>query len=211
MKIFSHRGWAAGKGENTLAAFRRSNGAGLSGVEFDVRLGPKGAIVVSHDHTKDEGVLTLEQALEYLQTTALELLIEFKEYSPAFFTRVVALLDRYGVTDRSTIFAFSGVSRHFPWEERRTVRLGIISQYPHHIKRDVKKYHPDMVLLGWVTKTERFLFKLVWSILSLAETTKKYPALRFVVGVAYNDSDVAWLAEKQSLYGVTRDNEQPLD
>jgi glycerophosphoryl diester phosphodiesterase len=82
MKTFAHRGWSAGEGENTIEAFKKSAQAGIDGVEFDVRYGTDGTtIVVTHNKPRVEGLLTLEEAAKYLQTTNLELLIEFKLYS----------------------------------------------------------------------------------------------------------------------------------
>ena len=96
MKIFAHRGWAEGPIENTLEAFKKSVEAGLDGVEFDIRLGFGGEIVVVHDYTDSPDMLTFENALAYLKNTNFELLIELKEYTPEFFTRVVELLAVHG-------------------------------------------------------------------------------------------------------------------
>jgi glycerophosphoryl diester phosphodiesterase len=201
MKIFAHRGWSAGRGENTLEAFKKSEAAGLDGVEFDVRFEN---IILSHDYTNDNGTLAFEDALKFLETTTLEILIEFKEYTPEFFARVTGLILKYGMADRTTVFAFPEITRDFPWGESRKVALGIISKYPHHLKRDIETYKPDMVLLGWGNKRERFLFKLVWNVLSLSRTIKKYPRTKFVAGVAYDTRDIAWLAT-QGLHGATTD------
>ena len=204
MKIFAHRGWSAGAEENTLEAFKKSAKAGLDGVEFDVRWGFGGEIVVVHDHSDSPDTLTFENALAYLKNTNLELLIELKEYSPEFFARVIELLTTHGLKGKTTLFAFNNEARQFPWEAKREISLGIISEYPHHIKRDINLYKPDMILCGWGNKKERFIFKLVWSVLSLSRTIKKYPAVKFIAGVAYDARDIAWLA-KQGVYGVTAD------
>ena len=206
MKIFAHRGWSAGEVENTLAGFKKSAEAGLDGVELDVRFDSTGKnVILSHDYTEKDGVLTFEEALQFLQNTKLELLIEFKEYTPDFFDKVVSLLVKYGMADRSTIFAFSERACNFPWDKTRTVALGIISRYPHHIKKDILKYRPDMVLFGWGNKIERFIIKTYWNMYPLVWLLRKYPHIKFVIGVAYGQRDIGWLSKQKGLYGATGD------
>jgi glycerophosphoryl diester phosphodiesterase len=82
MHLIAHRGWSAGRGENSLAAFARAaRDDAVSGVEFDVcRAAGSGTMVVSHDpplHTED--LLTLDTALSSLSRTDLELFVEIKE------------------------------------------------------------------------------------------------------------------------------------
>lgn len=50
-KLVGHRGAAALAPENTLAGFRAAAAAGVTGVEFDVRLSADGVPVVIHDAT----------------------------------------------------------------------------------------------------------------------------------------------------------------
>lgn len=206
MKLFAHRGWSAGEIENTIEAFKKSRDAGLGGVELDVRFDAnRKDIILSHDYTEKKEVVTLKEALEFLRNTNLELLIEFKEYTPDFFERVIKLLVEYHTADRATIFAFSERARDFPWGQTRNVRLGIISRYPHHIKKDIQKYKPDMILFGWGNKVERFIVKTYWSVYPLAWLTRKYPHIKFVMGVAYGQRDMRWLGKQGGLYGATVD------
>lgn len=82
MKLIAHRGWSAGPGENSLAAFARAARDGrISGVEFDVCLAADSdTLVVSHDPPRHvENALTLDAALSLLSPTDFELFVEVKE------------------------------------------------------------------------------------------------------------------------------------
>lgn len=206
MKSFAHRGWAAGIEENTISAFKKSIEAGMEGVEFDVRYGADGrTVVLSHDKTSDTAALTLDDALEFLATTNLELLIELKEYTDDLYVLVVQHLRKYNLVARTTLFAFPKEAKLFPWSTRHDVNLGIIAEYPQDIKKYIKAYNPDMVLLGWGTKKERLQFKTAWTFLSPKKVFAKYSPVKFVIGVAYNEKDKAWLSKQRGLYGLTGD------
>jgi glycerophosphoryl diester phosphodiesterase len=51
--VFAHRGGAALRPENTIAAFDNGLGLGADGLEFDVHLSRDGVVVVHHDRTLD--------------------------------------------------------------------------------------------------------------------------------------------------------------
>ena len=51
--VYAHRGGAALKPENTIAAFDHGLGLGADGLEFDVHLSRDGVVVVHHDNTVD--------------------------------------------------------------------------------------------------------------------------------------------------------------
>lgn len=207
MKTFAHRGWAAGEIENTLAGFEKSAKAGFDGVEFDVRFSPDGrTVILSHDAVGGSGAgLTLGEALTYLQSSDMELLIEFKEYSDKLFELVIEHLQQHYLLSKVAIFAFPEVAALFPWTNRRGVKLGIIAPYPQDVEKYVRLYYPDMVLMGWGTKKERLLFKIVWSVVSLKKIFKKYANVKFVIGVAYSEKDKTWLSKQSGLYGFTGD------
>lgn len=206
MKIFAHRGWSAGLGENTISAFKKSVDEEVDGVEFDVRYGVDGeTVILSHDKTGDSSALTLDEALRYLQTTNLELLIEFKEYSDEFYALVVECLRKYNLVGRATIFAFPKEAKHFPWTDRKDIKMGIIAPYPKDIRKFIEAYSPDMILFGWGNKRERLKFKLAWAVLSLAKTFARYPSVKFSIGVAYGKEDARWLVRQKGLYGITAD------
>lgn len=206
MKIFAHRGWSAGLGENTMPALRKAVGIGTDGVEFDVRLSVDGqTVVLSHDLVDDNLKPTLEEALRFIKPTGLEVLIELKEYSDEFYASVIEHIYRHDLSGRTTVFAFLKEAKQFPWLDRKDIKLGIIAPYPRDIKKYIEAYKPDMVLLGWGNKKERLQFKLVWNVFSLVRTFAKYPSVKFVIGVAYNEKDAGWLSRQSGLYGITAD------
>ncbi len=207
MKSFAHRGWSAGAGENTIEAFKKSKEAGIDGVEFDIRYGVDGkTIVVIHNRAKDNKVLTFEEALNYLRETELELLIECKEYEERFYKLAVDFVKQFGLEKRVTFFAFPHIASKFPWNEPREHKLGIIAPLPQHIAKYSQMYKPDMILLGWGDRIQRFAFKLVWSLVSLPRVIQAMPKVRLVVGVAFTKADVLWLSKQGGLYGYTIDN-----
>jgi len=112
MKLIAHRGWSAGPGENSLAAFARAARDGrISGVEFDVCLAADSdTLVVSHDPPRHvENALTLDAALSLLSPTDLELFVEVKETGVV--SRVIERLVASNVARRSVVFAFSAGTR----------------------------------------------------------------------------------------------------
>lgn len=207
MKTFAHRGWALGEIENTLVGFEKSAQAGFDGVEFDVRFGPDGrTVILSHNAaTGSVPTLTLGEALTHLQSSDMELLIEFKEYSDKLFELVIEHLQQHYLLSKATIFAFPEIAALFPWTNRAGVKLGIIAPYPQDIEKYIRLYYPDMVLMGWGTKKERLQFKIVWSVMSLKKIFKKYANVKFVIGVAFQEKDKAWLSKQSGLYGFTGD------
>ncbi len=206
MKLFTHRGWSAGEIENSFSAFRKSVEAGVDGVEFDVRYDADDETVVcAHDKVTDNNATTLDDVLKYLSSTKLELLIEIKEASGDFYIQVVEVLQKHNVVGRTTIFAFHEEAKNLPWGSRGDIKLGIIAEYPHDIKKYIEMYNPDMVLLGWGNKKQRLQFRIAWTFLSLKKTFSRYPAIKFVIGVAYGSGDKKWLSKQEGLYGITAD------
>jgi glycerophosphoryl diester phosphodiesterase len=77
MKLIAHRGWSAGRGENSLAAFARAARDGrVSGVEFDVCLAADSdTLVVSHDPPRHvENALTSMRHCRFFQRLTLNCL-----------------------------------------------------------------------------------------------------------------------------------------
>jgi glycerophosphoryl diester phosphodiesterase len=69
--IIGHRGAAALAPENTLAAFQAAIAAGVDAVEFDVRRGPRGRLVVAHGRRLLwRAPLPLEEAFAFLSEPA---------------------------------------------------------------------------------------------------------------------------------------------
>lgn len=206
MKIFSHRGWSAGVGENTLQAFKKSIEFGVDGIEFDVRLSSTGQLVIiSHNQTNDSDTLSLDSALVYLKQFDIEILVELKEYSDEFYSLVVENIRKHDLVNRTTVFAFPKEAEFFPWNDKRDVKLGIIAPYPNDIKKYIEAYNPDMILLGWGDKKERLKFGIVWRVLSLPRVFAKYPMVKFIIGVAYSENDESWLSKQVGPYGGIAD------
>jgi glycerophosphoryl diester phosphodiesterase family protein len=205
MHLIAHRGWAAGRDENSLAAFARAaRDDAVSGVEFDVcRAADSGTVVVSHDpplHTED--ALTLDAALSSLSRTDLELFVEIKEEGLAL--AVIEKLVSNKVADRSVVFAFAAVARSFPWEGARLVRLGVIVMCPWNLARIACLYAPDVLLLGWDARGwTRIAFRSWWSLFSLERLARRHQ-VPVVVGVAQRIHDLHWLS-RQHLYGAVAD------
>jgi hypothetical protein len=206
MHLIAHRGWAAGEDENSLTALARAaRDEAVTGVEFDVsRAADSGAVVVSHDpplHT--EHALTLDAALSFLSRTDLELFVELKERGLA--SSVIEKLVSNKLADRSVMFAFAAVARSFPWEApTRPVRLGVIVMYPWDLDRIVRRYAPDVLLLGWDERSwTRIAFRAWWSLFSLERLARRHQ-IPVVVGAAQRMKDLDWLAP-QHLYGAVAD------
>src|SRR5262245_48173096 len=205
MKFIAHRGWSAGEGENTLAAFARAAcDDRIAGVEFDVCRGAEATtLVVSHDPPRRiEDTLTLDAALSFLSQTDLDLFVEIKEMGLA--PVVIEKLVSSNVADRSVVFAFAAVARSFPWQGARPVRLGVIVMCPWNLDRIMRLYAPDVLLLGWAEHSwTRIAFRTWWSFFSLERLTRRHQ-VPVVVGVAQRMKDLDWLAP-QHLYGAVAD------
>jgi glycerophosphoryl diester phosphodiesterase len=204
MKLFAHRGWRAGAGENTLAAFARAAGEpGISGVELDVRGAPDGTLLVCHDPPPaGANTVTFDAALAFLAGTNLELFIELKERGIA--QRVVDRLVAAKLADRSVVFAFAPVARSFPWSAARAVRLGIIVLYPWTVGRAMRAYAPDVLFLGWDYRAwTRAAFQAWWSVFSLARLAGRHK-VPVVVGIVQRAVDLAWL-ERQGVHAAVTD------
>jgi hypothetical protein len=198
MHLIAHRGWIAGEGENTLAAFARAAAdQAIAGVEFDVsRPADADALVVSHDPPERvAGTLRLDDALAFLAGTDLQLYIEIKQDGLA--AAVIDRLVAHGLADRAVVFAFAKVARSFPWDAPRRVRLGVIVEYPWELKRWARRHRPDVLLLGWDDRAwTRVAFRTWWSCFSLARTGRRH-GVPVVVGVVQRQRDLDWLARQR--------------
>lgn len=205
MKLIAHRGWSAGRDENTLTAFARAVcDDRIAGVEFDVCYAADATtLVVSHDPPLHiENTLTLDAALSFLSQTNLELFVEIKETGLA--SVVIDKLVSSKVADRSVVFGFAAVARSFPWEGVRPVRLGVIVMGPWNLNRVVRAYAPDFLFLGWDARVwTRIAFRTWWSIFSLERCARRHQ-LPLVAGIARRSEDLDWLS-RQRIYGVVAD------
>ncbi len=214
MHVIAHRGWSVGKHENSIKAFKKAVLSGVDGVEFDIRWSvDKKEVIISHDLENlgpgdlNDSVLRLEEGLGFLADKDLELWIEMKEYDNNLFALLVGLLKKYNLIQKTFIFGFKEIAEKFDWVGGRKVRLGIITRYPWNIKKNVKKYNPDSILIGW---DERWwtkpVFKLIWSVFSFERLSQKYPKVKFVAGVVESNSDHDWISKQKGLHSFTTDN-----
>ncbi len=194
MKLIAHRGWNAGVGENSLAAFERAErDQGVVGVEFDVSRAARGpGLTVSHDAPSGEGEVTLDAALSFLARTDLELFLELKEEGLA--PAVIDMLVTYGAAERSVVFGFATAARSFPWRDSRPVRLGLIVKYPWSLARSMRAHRPDMLFMGWDDRVwTRVAFRAWWSAFPLAGVGRRC-RVPIVVGVVQRRADLDWLS-----------------
>jgi hypothetical protein len=204
VKLVAHRGWSAGAGENTLAAFARAAGdARISGVELDVRrAGGGGILAVSHDPPRGGDTPSLEATLAFLAGTTLELFVEIKELGLA--PSVIAQLAASGLADRSVVFGFADVARSFPWTEARPVRLGAIVVGPWNIGGAMRAWRPDVLFIGWDERPwTRLVFRAWWSVFSLRRMAECH-RVPVVAGVVQRADDFHWLSQ-QGVYAAVGD------
>lgn len=205
MKLIAHRGWCEGPRENTGDAFARAAAdQRVSGVELDVCCAPgSDMLLVSHDPPPSAGAaLSLDDALTLLCPTRLELFVEIKQAGLA--EGVAERLAAHGVAARSVVFAFPPVARSFPWRGPRSVRLGIIVEYPWHLPRAVRELAPDVLFLGWDARAwTRLAFRAWWTALSLERTAQRC-GIPVVAGVVQRPGDLDWLA-RQGVHAAVAD------
>jgi glycerophosphoryl diester phosphodiesterase len=204
VKLFAHRGWRAGAGENTLAAFARAAGEpGISGIELDLRRAADGhTLIVSHDPPRaGEPMLSLDAALDFLAGTNLELFVEIKERGIA--APVIDKLVAAQLAERAVVFAFAPVARAFPWKEARPVRLGLIEVFPWNLARAMRACAPDALFLGWDHRAwTRVAFRTWWSVASLRRLSRRH-RVPIVVGIVQRAADLDWLRRQGVAAAVT--------
>ena len=121
--VYAHRGGAALRPENTIAAFDHGLACGADGLEFDVHLSRDGVVVIHHDETLDRttrgrGRVADHTAaeLEALDVPALRdvlarypdipLIVELKVNAAELARRVIDLLREAGAVERTSLGSF---------------------------------------------------------------------------------------------------------
>jgi glycerophosphoryl diester phosphodiesterase len=121
--VYAHRGGAALRPENTIAAFDHGLECGADGLEFDVHLSRDGTVVIHHDETVDRmtrgrgrvadhtaaelaalGVPALADVLR--RYPEIPLIVELKVNSSELATRVIDLLRAAGAVERTALGSF---------------------------------------------------------------------------------------------------------
>jgi len=207
MKIIAHRGWSAGEGENTITAIEKAiANSGVNGIEVDVHH-HKERLVVTHDLPSHKDCLTLEEVLSHTQSNNIDLFLEMKEFKNETMPALEKLLGEYDQKENTLIFGFRKVAEKFPWKNRNGIKLGIISEHPWEIKKDIKNFNPDFVLIGWDNDRSwtKKVFKFFWSCFSLQNIIAKHEDVNFIIGVANSQDDLDWLRKIEGLHGITAD------
>ena len=121
--VYAHRGGAALRPENTIAAFDHGLACGADGLEFDVHLSRDGVVVIHHDETLERttsghgrvadhtaaelAALEVPALADVLQRyPEIPLIVELKVDSPELAHRVVDLLRAAGAVERSALGSF---------------------------------------------------------------------------------------------------------
>lgn len=121
--VYAHRGGAALRPENTIAAFDHGLSCGADGLEFDVHLSRDGVVVIHHDDTLDRttrghgrvadhtaaelAALDVPALAEVLaRYPGIPLIIELKVESGELARRVINLLRSAGAVDRTALGCF---------------------------------------------------------------------------------------------------------
>ncbi|MEA2169698.1 MAG: glycerophosphoryl diester phosphodiesterase [Solirubrobacteraceae bacterium] len=123
MQVIAHRGASAYAPENSLAAYDLALAQGAHVLELDVRVARDGAVVVVHDPTlartlgDPRPVAEVPSAELLLLETVLtrygartRYLIDLKDPTPAWETRVVDAIERHGLRTRCTVQSFDGAA-----------------------------------------------------------------------------------------------------
>lgn len=143
-----HRGAKAYEPENTLKSFERAIRLGVDAVEFDVRQTKDKKLVVFHDKKVDkltegkgyikdltlkeikelriggEEILTLEEALDFLDKKVKKILVELKE--AGFEKRVLEEIEGRGLEDRVILVSFSEDILKSVRELNKKIETGLI-------------------------------------------------------------------------------------
>jgi glycerophosphoryl diester phosphodiesterase len=85
---------------NTLASFDAALEHGVDMIEFDV-LEHEGRLVLAHDYEHVDGAPPLEEGLEHLARTSVELDVDLK--LPGYEERAVDALREHGLIERSLV------------------------------------------------------------------------------------------------------------
>ena len=196
MKLYAHRGWTKGPGENSLSFFERAAGCGfLDGVEFDIRKGRDGRPVVIHDPlTPADNPPTLDSVIKLLKPSGLELFAEIKEADIA--SAVIDCLVDHGVTDRAVVFGFPPVVAELPWHEERPAKLGLIAHLPWQARKLALQYRPDVLMTGWDDRRwTKTAVRAVWPLFSLRRTGNRFD-VPIAGGIARSAEEYRWLKSR---------------
>src|SRR5581483_7883795 len=97
---------------------------------------------------------------------------------------------------------FAPLARAFPWHGRRSVRLGMIVEYPWDLGRVARRLAPDVLSLGWDERAwTRAAFRGFWSAFSLERHARRL-GVPLVAGIVRRRDDLDWLARQRVFAAV---------
>ncbi len=197
-RIVAHRGASAEAPENTLAAFERAIEVGADIIEFDVRRGLDGKLVVSHDPVREPGLPSLEDTLRLAQGR-IELDVELKEAGCE--REAIDLLLRYFPAGEFCITSFLPAALRATRAIRPGIRTGIIfATWDAAVRAACQSSDADLLVAhyGLVREAEQFGKPLfVWTVddPALTRTLFRRP---LVEGIVTNDPRQAVALRSQS-------------
>jgi glycerophosphoryl diester phosphodiesterase len=166
-QIVAHRGASSEAPENTPAAFRRAIELGADMIEFDVRRGWDGGLVISHDPVRKSSppLPTLEETL-ILTAGRIRLDVELKE--PACEQEALRLLLQYLSPNEFCVTSFLAPVLHEVRVINAGIRTGLIfATWDESVQRasgsaEVDLLVPHYRLLNQAEKIGKPLF--VWTV-----------------------------------------------
>jgi len=212
MRLILH-GYARGTSLTTPEDLHRAAALDTPALEFDVcRSRHTGRPVLAHD-TQAVTVrsMSLDDALTYLGPTGKTVFIEPKE--PDVVAEAIECVVAHDMADRVVVFAFAPVARAFPWRDRGPVKLGLVTVFPWNVERDIDRFRPDSIVVGWGSPWERYtfhaekyLFRVGWRLFGLPAIVRRHPRVRFVVATLRSRRELGWLRrDAEALYGIVVD------
>lgn len=205
MKLITHRGWSTGPIENTITAFKKSDEADhVDGVELDVRFAlGSDEVIVSHLPASAENKLSLDDALNYLAKTNLEIYIDIKQTNPELSNIVSKKLRQRGIHDRAHLFGLKHFARHLSFSHI-SHRVGMILLNPFSIHKNIKRFSPNLIMLCFsLNKWTWKLFWWYWTPEKLEKMIEQYPDINFIFGVDDHHNDAVKIKRIPGLYGLT--------
>ena len=167
----AHRGGTGNWQENTLEAFRNTASTGATAVELDARSTRDGVQVVHHDatfvaggkkytikkltyaqlHALDANICTLDEALDVLGATGLEINLELKDTANA--AACVKAVKAHGLQDRTMYISFNKKLLRQVRKLDGSTRLGfIIKETPRDLARTLTS-----LKAGYVFQMSKYL------------------------------------------------------
>jgi len=106
--IIAHRGYKKNHPENTIPAFEDAFLNGADAIETDLRIGPSGKIIVSHNPVKDDhGLLILEELFEYINSKNASFFLELKSSNPELLGPIIRKIHNHNLWDKVHLIGFA--------------------------------------------------------------------------------------------------------